>query len=207
VHQKVPYQVFPGVFSSIDAYTKRVVAHAVQEHFLHQPWLMALPPIVANVPVPHHSHYQVEDAASGILLTGSPDVIFRCRDASHIIVDYKTAVYSAKQAALLPLYAAQLHAYKYIGERRGLAPIERLYLLYAQPLTDQLHAQDRTNHTQGGFKLGFQFHTHEILVQPGLIAGLLATARGLFDRATAPAGRPGCDDCTRLDALRACYAA
>jgi hypothetical protein len=204
VGQKLPYQSFPGIFNSIDAYTKRVVAFAVAQQFLHQPWLMALPPLAGPVAVPHHSKYQVQHQASGILLTGAPDAIFQCRDKAHILLDYKTAVYSAKQAALLPFYTAQLHAYKYIGERTGFAPIERLYLVYAQPLTEQLHAHDRGNHTHGGFKLGFQLHTHEILYQPGLIDGLLAMARGLFERATAPTGRPGCEDCTALEGIRAC---
>lgn len=198
VQHKLPWQTFPGIFGSLDAYTKRVVEYAVNENFLHQAWLMALPPVVACLRPPHHSQFQVHDAATGILLTGQADAIWRCRDTSHIIVDYKTAMFSPKQQAILPLYAAQLHAYKHIAERTGLAPVSRLYLLYAQPLTEQLHAHNRQNHRNNGFALGFQFHTHEIALQPGLIDGLLAQARALYDRASAPAGRPGCDDCTRL---------
>ena len=64
---RLPYQVFPGIFSSIDSYSKRVVHSWFDNHQVPPVWLGGLGEIVDYLPPPHHSKF---------LLTGSPDGVF-----------------------------------------------------------------------------------------------------------------------------------
>jgi hypothetical protein len=46
----VPFAIFPGIFSSIDAYTKHVVQHYFDTHGRPPPWLVGLGPIAGYRP-------------------------------------------------------------------------------------------------------------------------------------------------------------
>ena len=87
VNHKLPYQIFPGIFSSIDSYTKRIVHGWFDEHRAPPPWLADLGQLAGYRQPPHWSKFQVLDKMTNILLTGSPDGVLVCVDGSFIIVD------------------------------------------------------------------------------------------------------------------------
>src|SRR5438552_8074706 len=72
--RKLPYQIFPGIFSSIDSYSKRFI-HACFDRDGHMPeFLDELGDDIKGYrQPPHFSKFQVFDEDSGVLLTGSPD--------------------------------------------------------------------------------------------------------------------------------------
>ena len=119
----MPYSIFPGIFSSIDAFTKRVIHAYFDEHGTSPPWLGDLGPLVGYREPPHFSAFNIVDEEYAILLTGMPDGIFVGPDGSFMIVDYKTAKFTANQDALLPMYDIQLNAYAIIGEQCGFASV------------------------------------------------------------------------------------
>ncbi len=43
----LPFQIFPGIFSSIDSYTKKVVHHLIDKHGRLPPSLAELGPVVS----------------------------------------------------------------------------------------------------------------------------------------------------------------
>ena len=52
VANKLPWQLFLGIFASIDAYTKRVV-HAIIDNGTRPEWMLSLGEIVAYQKAPH----------------------------------------------------------------------------------------------------------------------------------------------------------
>ena len=133
----LPFQIFPGIFSSIDSYTKHVVHGWFDRHKSAPEWLADLGPLSGYVDPPHHSKFRFLHAGTNILLTGSPDGVFVLPDGSYMIVDYKTAKHSGSQDDLFPIYETQLNAYAVIGEACGLTPVSKLALIYTEPITDK----------------------------------------------------------------------
>ncbi len=203
MHNRLPYQIFPGIFSSIDSYTKRVVHGWIDQHGNLPAWLSELGPINGYIDPPHHSQFQVEIPEFGILLTGASDGMLELADGSIAIIDYKTAKYTANQDKLLPMYEVQLNAYALIAERLGFGTVSKLALIYAEPVTDELTAAQPGIHSADGFVMPFSVSIHPIELDMARLFPLFEQARAIFDLAAAPLGKLGCQDCKKLDALLA----
>jgi hypothetical protein len=201
---KLPFQIFPGIFSSIDSYTKKVTNVHFDRYSKLPSWLEESVNLGRPVKVPHYSKFCVLDEETDVLLRGTPDEILQRDDRSHIIVDYKTAKFTKNQDSLLPLYQVQLNAYAYIGERCGFDPVSGLALVYMEPQTDL--TQDQLDHLvkQEGFLMAFDGHVLEIgLEADKIIPPLLKEVRRFHDLASPPPGSEGCRDCQLLEGLMA----
>lgn len=197
---KLPYQIFPGIFSSIDGFTKRVVHAYFDEHGVPPPWLDPLGTIVGYREPPHFSKFNMWNENHGILLTGAADGILVRDDNSFVIVDYKTAKFSGAQDELLPMYEVQLNAYASIGEQCGFAPVTGLALIYMEPITDAPACLDGWCRDYG-FDMGFSAHVLPVDLNPDILHPLLAQARALHDRPAPPPGHPDCKDCRLTESL------
>ena len=102
--RKLPYQIFPGIFSSIDSYGKRVVHNWFDRHKSPPPWLAGLGDIKTYRNPPHHTKFGVLIPDSSVFVSGTPDGVFVRGDGSFLIVDYKTARFSEYQDKLFPLW-------------------------------------------------------------------------------------------------------
>ncbi len=198
---KLPYQIFPGIFSSIDSYTKRIVHSAFDHHGAAPIWSSALGDVIGYVPAPHSSKFNIHDEANDVLLTGAPDDILLMRDQSHVIVDYKTAKFTDAQDSLFPLYETQLNVYAMIGSQVGPKPVSGLALVYMEPQTDEEIAKDGENHREHGFTMHFHAYIRPVLIRPEIIPPLLKRAREIFDATEPPPSRKGCIDCRLVDEL------
>lgn len=201
LNNRLPYQIFPGIFSSIDSYTKRIVHSWFDKHGHPPPWLESLGNLVGYVEPPHFSKFNILNQETNILLTGGPDGVFIRSDSSHIIVDYKTAKYTGAQDKLFPLYEAQLNAYALIGEQRGLAPVSDLALIYMEPVTSQDSAVSGDNYREDGFGMGFKANIHRVTLDLNIIQPLLLKTREIYNLENPPACREGCNNCQLLDGL------
>lgn len=195
MHLKPPAGPFPSIFSSIDSYTKRAVQGWFDAHGSMPAWLSELNSVVGYKPAPHWSRFFIEDQATNIKLTGSPDGIYVCRDGSHLIVDYKTAKYTANADTLMPIYEVQLNAYGLIGEQRGLSPVSGLVLIYMEPVTDEFTAIADNNVREAGFAMEFRANIHPLTINPGVVTPLLHRVRAIYDLPTAPLGLADCENC------------
>jgi len=108
---KMPYQIFPGIFSSIDSYSKKITWKYWEKYNKVPPWFDPFGEFTEPVKVPHFSKYSIIDKEANVQLRGVPDDIFRAADNSYFIADYKTAKFTENQDALLPLYKIQLNSY------------------------------------------------------------------------------------------------
>lgn len=197
----LPYQIFPGIFSSIDSYTKKVVHGCFDRTGAAPAWLTELGPIRGYIEPPHHSKFQMLDGETGILLTGAPDAIFVRGDGSHLIGDYKTSRLTKNQDSLLPVYEVQLNSYALIAEAVGVSPVSAIALIYAEPRTGQADADREASHDAAGFSMGFTARIKPLDLNPGMIRPLLARAREILDLRAPPPARRGCKNCAKLDGL------
>ncbi|MBI3914013.1 MAG: PD-(D/E)XK nuclease family protein [Chloroflexi bacterium] len=198
--KELPFQIFPGIFSSIDSYSKKITKFHYAQHQTLMTWLIAHGLDGAPVAVPHHTKFRVSDLENNILLTGAPDEILRLPDGAYAILDYKTAHFTNAQDNLLPLYQIQLNAYAYIAERAGFAPVRRIALLYYEPLTDINATGIDALIQANGFAMHFGGNLKKIEINLNLIPPLLARVRQIVDLPTPPAS-DGCANCRALDAL------
>ena len=199
--KKLPFQIFPGIFSSIDSYSKRVVHGWFDREGCPPAWLRDLGEIKGYKNPPHHSNFRIVDPETSIRLTGVPDGIFVMGDGSYVIVDYKTAKCTNAHDELFPLYEAQLNVYGYIGERCQLSPVSKLALIYTEPVTDGEEALLRSNLTPVGFQMGFSAHICPVEIKPDVVPQLLRVARAILDHDLPPARTEGCSNCEAIGEL------
>ena len=200
----LPWQGFPGIFSSIDRYTKQVVISHLHREGRQPPWMAGVGDVSGHIDPPHWSRFQATDGATGVTLRGEADAIFRLSDGSRAIVDYKTSRYNPDNRGQHRVYRAQLNAYAWIARRLGFPPVSRLALVYMEPATsdDEFNAPEVVN--AAGFALGFRPRVVEVELAPGRLLGpLLRRAARIHATPAPPEARDGCRDCAALDGLLA----
>jgi len=196
-----PFQIFPGIFSSIDSDGKRLIHGWFDRKGSAPPWLSALGDIKVYVNPPHFSKFDVRDVKTSVVLSGTPDGILVREDKSHIIVDYKTAKITEYQDELFPMYEGQLNAYAYIAGHSGLGPVSGLALVYTEPVTDYDGAAKDVNLTGQGFNLGFKVSIVPVQLKIDLIPKLQRKGRRIFDSVHPPIGLADCENCALLESL------
>lgn len=197
----LPFQIFPGIFSSIDSYTKKAVHKYFDKYG-------KLPFGIGNVKqyekAPNHNNFYMEDKDSNIKLTGTPDDIFRL-DNSYVIVDYKTAKYTEGQERLLPMYEVQVNAYAVIAEEcfkkdpqnYPLSPVSKLALVYMEPQTAKI---DDKHLSDDGFSMDFKATVKDINIDKDRIYALMKQASKIIQGGK-PASKEGCKDCTAIEKI------
>jgi hypothetical protein len=195
---RLPFSVFPGIFSSIDVYTKNVVHACIDRPDMIFKYLLPLGKIAGYIEPPHYSSFNTFDPEYGIQITGTPDGVLKRPDGSTVLLDYKTAKFSGAQDALLPIYTVQLNAYAFIADRTGYGPVRELYLVYFEPETENAGIDAVTCE---GFSLNFRARFLQVDLQPEILPPLLEKVHNLAYTKRPPAGREGCKDCKKVDAM------
>ena len=191
---------FPGIFSSIDAYTKNIVERYFQKNGKLPSWLKEMGEVKRIVAV-KPSDFKVI-SGDDLTLTGIPDLIFQRFDNSYAIVDYKTAKYTANQDTFMPVYQIQLNGYAYIAEGIGYKPVNDLYLVYFAPPYKEAYEQITDGHTKpDGFEMPFKPTVHRIKKDTNEVERLLKAAEQVYLNKKAPKGLDQCKDCERLTGL------
>ena len=200
--KNLPFQSFPGIFSTIDRYNKFIVHNHFDRENSMPAWLGGLGGVESYVDPPHWSSFKVTHEEIGVTVRGEADGIFKMNDGSYTIVDYKTSKYSPAQRGTYSNYEVQLNAYAYIGERLGISPVRRLALVYMEPIADQETAQDPRLVDARGFSMGFEATIVDVPLRPEqLIPPLLRRVKDVADMEQSPVGSPDCKDCQAMDTL------
>ncbi|MGI0100470.1 MAG: PD-(D/E)XK nuclease family protein [Candidatus Micrarchaeaceae archaeon] len=196
----LPYQGgFPGIFSSIDTYTKHIVEKYFERNGKLPKWLKEIGEIKRIVNI-KPSEFKVE--RGDMLLTGIPDLLFQRPDNSFGIVDYKTAKYTGMQDSFMPIYQIQLNGYAYISEALGDKPVKDLYLIYFEPPYKERFDELSSKHTKDdGFEMPFKPKIHKIKKDVKEVERLLEKASKIYSSEKMPESADGCKDCVRLDGL------
>ena len=200
--KRLPWQGFPGIFSSIDRYTKQVILSHLEREGRLPRWMEGTGHAVAHIDPPHWSKFRATDATTGVTLRGEADAVFILDDGSCAIVDYKTSRYNPDNRSQLRVYRAQLNAYAWIAARLDFPPVSRLALAYMEPATGDEAAAAPEAVDETGFTLAFQPRLVEVDLDPGrLITPLLRRAASIHALASPPEARNGCRDCAALEGL------
>ncbi len=195
----LPWQGFPGIFSSIDRYTKQVVVNHLQREGRLPPWMAGIGEAVEHLDPPHWSRFKATDEATGVTLRGEVDAVFRLGDGACAIVDYKTSRYNPENRSQHRVYRAQLNAYAWIAQRLDFPPVSRLALAYMEPATTPEATDAADLIDADGFVLGFRPRLVEVELNPRrLMPPLLRQAARIHALTEPPRAREGCRDCAAL---------
>ncbi len=198
LNNKLPFQIFPGIFSSIDSYTKTIVHSWFDAHQCCPVWLQGIGELTGYVNPPHFSKFNITDPETDVLLTGTPDGIFVKSDGGYVIADYKTARFTEAQDSLLPMYRVQLNSYALIGEQRGIKPVTDLVLIYMEPVTGHEVLDESLHYRHDGFLMGFKANIPKLGIDTLSIRPLLDLVREIYELKSPPDGRSECPNCAIL---------
>jgi hypothetical protein len=199
LNNKLPWQIFPGIFSTIDSYSKKITWQYFEKYKKLPSWFDSFGKSKGLLHVPGWSKFSIVDSETGIILTGVPDDIFIMIDGRYFIIDYKTARYTGNQDKLLGMYRVQLNGYALIFEKLGMGKIGGLGLVYYEPQGDAPVNSFNAVIQDDGFVMPFKAHIKKIDLDPeGIVKPLLKEVREMVDRNVVPEGREGCKDCRRL---------
>ena len=200
--KSLPYQSFPGIFSSIDSYNKRIVHQYFDREGRLPSWLENLGDVESYVEPPPYRRFSYSEPDAGVTLRGTPDGVFKMRDGSYTIVDYKTAKYTPGQEKLLPIYRVQLNGYAFLGNRLGLGPVSQVALIYMEPVTDEDAAASPSVVDGRGFIMALSATVVPVKLEPDeIIPRLMRQAKEIYDLPLPPGPDPRCKDCSAVQAL------
>ena len=192
---RAPWAIMPGIFSSIDAFSKRAILAYFERHHRFPPWIAGRWAEARPLPTPHHSTFRLVDSKTGIVLTGVSDLLRGLPDNKLAILDLKTARYSDHQDELLPMYRVQLNGYALIAEGLGMGHVEALGLVYCEPPAGDGDGSLDACVGDHGFTMPFRATAVPVGLDRGIIPPLLERAKRLLGLEKAPQGREGCGDC------------
>lgn len=180
-HMDKPPALFPGIFSTLDAITKRSAHRSFAQRNTSPGWL----PIADALEIEEgDTYFKLPVEYGEWVLVGKPDDIFRTKDGAYHIVDYKTAKFTAHQDELFPLYAVQLNCYAFLAQKYGLEPVTKLSLIYCQPNEDLDNDEE--------FRLSFKTYNLKVDLNLALVPALLIKAREIVSQTEPPLSRNNC---------------
>ena len=198
---KSPWAIMPGIFSSIDGFSKRAILAFYETNGHFPPWIAGRWADARPLKSPHHSTFRLTDPETGIILTGIPDLVLGLPRQRLAILDLKTARYSKHQDFLLPMYQVQLVGYALIAESLGMGTVEALGLVYGEPPANDDNTGLDALVNDRGFSMPFRATAMPIEIDRALIPPLLRQAKEILEMENPPEGREGCKECRLVDEL------
>lgn len=198
---KSPWAIMPGIFSSIDGFSKRAILAYFETNGHFPPWIAGRWADVRPLPTPHHSTFRLTDPETGIVLTGVPDLMIGLPGRRLAILDLKTARFSKHQDFLLPMYQIQLIGYAIIAEGLGMGHVEALGLIYGEPPANDDNRGLDALVSDVGFSMPFKATALPIELNRALISPLLRKAKEILEMENPPEGREGCGDCRLIEEM------
>ena len=198
---KSPWAIMPGIFSSIDGFSKRAILAYFETNGHFPPWIAGRWADVRPLPTPHHSTFRLVDLETGIVLTGVPDLMLGLPGRRLAILDLKTARYSKHQDFLLPMYQIQLIGYALIAESLDMGTVEALGLVYGEPPPNDNNTGLDALVSDMGFSMPFRTTAEPIELNRALIPPLLRKAKEILGLEKAPEGREGCKECRMVEEM------
>lgn len=201
IRQKIgePPTVFPGIFSSIDSYSKKVLQAFLAQHQRIPYWFEQFGLHGHPIKSPHFQWFKIPVRDGRLILRGVPDEILRTPNGTLAILDYKTARFKADDP-LRPLYEVQLNVYARIAEnlqeKKPDPPfpcaVETLGLIYYDPITevdrvDKIHSD--------GFLMEFRACWSPVARRDAWVDELIEQAWSILSRPTPPSAHPACKVC------------
>jgi hypothetical protein len=195
---ELPFQrPVPGILGDIDRHVKNVVRTHYEEKGVLPRWFPYLGEVTKLEKAPKWRDFYFVHPQLGITLRGEMDEILQLNSCGYHILDYKTARYTAAQARFLPVFEAQLNAYRYIAERGNFfSPIIGLNLVYLEPDVDCHLNRGQIELSSGKLTMGFMPQVKNIEIKPdSFIEELLKKCAEIASLPEPPKPVPQCNNC------------
>jgi len=200
MNRQVPFNHFPGVFSHLDNYQKRLIQGWVGAGTGAPPWLKPLGDIVGYVAPPKAAKFFMP-IVDHVVIRGEADCILKRANGELVIIDNKTAVYKGMADPFYPQYRVQLNAYAAITTHQKMGKVGGLALLYAQPCSDEVSALAPENRRDDGFVMNFSVQLLPVPMDPSMVVMLAKQAWDIYSETKAPKGIEDCPNCASIDAM------
>ena len=191
----------PGIFSSIDGFSKRAILASYKKNGHFPPWISGRWADVRPLKSPHHSTFRKTDPETGIIVTGVPDLILGLPNDRLAILDLKTARFSKHQDFLLPMYQIQLVGYALIAESLDMGTVEALGLVYGEPPANDANKGLDALVDDRGFSMPFKATAMPIELDRSMIQPLLRRAKEILEMGNPPEGQEGCMECKMVEEM------
>ena len=198
---KSPWAIMPGIFSSIDGFSKRAILAYFEANGHFPPWIAGRWSDARPLPTTHHSTFRLTDPETGIILTGIPDLVLGLPRRGLAILDLKTARFSDHQDFLLPMYQVQLNGYALIAESLGMGTVEAMGLVYGEPPANDDDKGLDALVSDVGFSMPFKATAMPIELDRALIPPLLRKAKDILEMENPPESQKGCKECKMVDEM------
>jgi len=188
----------PGILFNMDRFEKILVEAHFNSNKSAPKWLLSLG---CKEPVAFPTKMTEDLPKLGLTLVGMPDAVFKKKDGSLVLVDYKTAKYKGADDPFMPIYETQLWGYARLLEHAGVGTVSTAALVYfANTLSD--YAENPLDLlTSEGLRVPFAVQIHEVKLNLPALNPLLKTFRDYADRSAPPESVAGCKVCKRLNYL------
>ncbi|MCX7926327.1 MAG: PD-(D/E)XK nuclease family protein [Fimbriimonadales bacterium] len=207
IRQKVgePPAPFPGIFSSIDSYSKKVLQAFLDWHQRIPDWFEQFGLLGQPLKSPHYMWFKIPVLGGRLALRGVPDEILQTPNGTLAIIDYKTARFK-EEDPFRPLYEIQLNVYARIAEQLQTnkpdypfpCPVETLGLIYYDPITEV----DRVDKIHGrGFLMEFRACWSPVARRDDWLDALIAQAWAILSRPEPPPAHPNCKVCPTYEMI------
>ncbi len=188
----------PGIMHNLDKFEKLLVEAYFNKHGKAPKWLSQLG---CTGPVDFPEKMTEDISNLGITLVGMPDGVFKKKDGSLCVVDYKTAKHKGEDDPFLPAYQTQLQGYARLLEHYEIGQVTSAALVYFQNDLSSYAAKPLDLLTDTGITVPFTVEIHNIELDPKAIDELLKKFRKFADLPAPPEGSEKCKTCQRLDRL------
>jgi hypothetical protein len=189
---------FPGILFNMDLFEKILVEAHFGTKNTAPKWLASLG---CTGPVDFPRKMTEELPNLGLTLVGMPDAVFKKKDGTLCLVDYKTAKYKGADDPFMPIYETQLWGYARLLEHEGIGTVSSAALVYFANTLHEYADNPLDLLTSEGLSVPFEVVIHDVGLDLKALNPLLKTFRLFADMAAPPEGTEGCQVCKRLNVL------
>lgn len=185
----------PGILFNMDRFEKILVEAHFNTKESAPKWLSSLG---CAEPIDFPSKMTEEIPNLGLTLVGMPDAVFRKKDGSLTLVDYKTAKCKGADDPFMPVYEAQLWGYARLLEHEGVGKVGSAALVYFANTLHDYADKPLDLLTSDGIFVPFDVKIHEVKLDLKALNPLLKAFRRYADMPGPPDGVDKCKTCKRL---------
>ncbi len=188
----------PGILFNMDRFEKILVEAHFKSHKSAPKWLLSLG---CKEPIAFTAKMTEDLPKLGLTLVGMPDAVFKKKDGSLVLVDYKTAKYKGADDPFMPIYETQLWGYARLLEHAGVGTVSSAALVYFANTLSDYGEKSLDLLTSEGLRVPFAVQIHEVKLDLPALNPLLKAFRDYADRSAPPESVDGCKVCKRLNLL------
>lgn len=194
---KAPFAFpMPGIMHNLDRFEKKLVEAYFAKKGALPRWLSKLN---CTETVDFPAKMTMEFPKHELTLVGMPDAVFRKKDGTLYLVDYKTARCKGDDDPFMPTYATQLLGYAELLENAGLGDVTSAALVYFENQVSAYSEDPLSLLSDEGFTVPMKATIHSVELDRKALKPLLKRFREYADLSAPPEGLSGCKDCEGID--------